>query len=199
MTHPFYQRWQKGKVPHEVLQEYARQYYHYERALPTLLRTAMEHMEEGPDKEAVARVLEDESSNPKPHADLWLDFAEGLGLDRDEVRSAEPTARTRNLVETYTTLANKGADEGLGAIYAYESQFAAVAAAKGDGLRSHYGVEDSKATSFFDLHADLDEHHARVMRSAFSDTARSQEAAGLALEAWWRMLDQFEQLSDKAA
>lgn len=197
LTHPFYQRWQKGKVPMETLQEYAKQYYHYEAALPSFLSCALDHLPDGPARESVSQVLADESSHPKPHTELWIDFANGIGVSAAEVKSAHPTPRTTNLVETYRSLCNRGSEEALGALYSYESQIPEVAKAKGDGLRRFYEVNDPSALQFFDLHATMDVHHAEAIRSGFNDSEFSRESAHLALDAWWSMLDQFEHASAK--
>ncbi len=197
LTHMFYQRWQKGKVSMEVLREYAKQYYHYEAALPSFLSCALDHLSDGPAKDAVSQVLADESSHPKPHTELWLDFAAGLGLSGDEVTSAPATPRTTNLVETYRSLCNRGSEEALGALYAYEAQIPEVAKTKGEGLRKFYDVTDESALKFFDLHSTMDVHHAEAIRSGFSDSEFSRESAHLALDAWWSMLDQFEHVAAK--
>jgi len=199
LGHPFYQRWQKGKVTLPVLQEYARQYYHYEKALPSFLEDALTHLDEGPAKDAITEVLHDESSNPLPHAELWLDFAEGLGVDKEDVIASTPSPRTSNLVETYRSLCRRGKDEALGALFAYESQFPDVAATKAEGLRAFYEVSDDKTLKFFDLHSTLDIEHAKAIRSGFADSEFSRESAHLALDAWWGMLDQFETMSSNAA
>jgi pyrroloquinoline-quinone synthase len=192
LNHPFYQRWSQGKVSKETLQEYAKQYYHYEKALPDFLSCSLDHLEEGPVRDAVAEVLHDESSNPKPHAEMWLDFARGLGIPAEEVRSAAPSRQTVNLVQTYTSLCRRGAEEAIGALYAYESQQPEVAQAKADGLTRFYDVTDKDSLAFFRLHAVLDVHHAAALRTALHDCEQARESAHLALDAWWRMLDQFQ-------
>lgn len=199
LTHPFYQRWQKGKVPMEVLQEYARQYYHYEAALPSFLSCALDTLPDGPARESVSQVLADESSHPRPHTELWMDFASGLGLSSEEVKESLPSPRTINLIETYRSLCNRGSEEALGALYAYESQFPEVAKTKGEGLRRFYDVTDASALEFFDLHSTMDVHHAESIRSGFNDSELSRESAHLALDAWWTMLDQFEHLCVQAS
>lgn len=199
LTHPFYKRWQKGTVPIEVLKEYAKQYYHYEAALPSFLNSALKHLPAGSAKKAVTRVLADETSYPKPHTELWIDFASGLGLSQTEVQRTPATPRTRNLIETYTSLCARGSEEALGALYAYEAQLPEVAKTKGDGLREFYGLTDDESLKFFDLHAVLDIEHAKSIRSGFKDTEFARESAHLALDAWWGMLDQFEQMADSAA
>jgi pyrroloquinoline-quinone synthase len=191
LTHPFYQKWQQGKVSLSTLQDYACQYYHYERALPGFLTSALEHLEEGDAKQAVAEVLSDECSKPKAHTELWLDFAEGLGVDPADVTGSTPSTETTNLVETYSSLTRHGADEALGALYAYESQVPGVALAKAEGLRSLYGITDPATLKFFDLHSTLDIVHAKALKSALRDSEFSRESIHLALDAWWGMLDQF--------
>ena len=198
LTHPFYKRWQKGKVSTEVLKEYAKQYYHYEAALPSFLNSALKHLPAGSAKKAVTLVLADETSHPKPHTELWMDFAAGLGLSAKEVQESPASPRTKNLVETYTSLCARGSDEALGALYSYEAQVPEVAKTKGDGLREFYGLTDDESLKFFDLHATLDVQHAKAIRSGFEDSEFARESAHLALDAWWGMLDQFEQMADSA-
>lgn len=192
LTHPFYVRWSQGKVSLEALQEYSKQYYHYEKALPGFLTSALEHIDEEPARSAVQEVLVDESSNPRPHADMWLDFASGLGVSTDQVHSSVPSPQTNNLVETYAALCRRGQEEAIGALYAYESQQPEVAAAKADGLIAHYGIDSTPALAFFKLHSVLDIQHAKALRSALVDSELARESAHLALDAWWGMLDQFQ-------
>ncbi|MGH2773265.1 MAG: iron-containing redox enzyme family protein [Actinomycetota bacterium] len=190
LNHPFYEKWQRGKISMDTLQDYSRQYFHYERALPAFLSSALEHLPEGPAKVAVGKVLEDETSHPEPHTDLWLKFASALGAG--DALTANPWPRTTNLVETYHSLCAHGSEEALGALYAYESQIPAVAQAKADGLRKFYAVPEGEGLKFFDLHATMDVGHAAAIRTGFSDSELARESAHLALDAWWDMLDQFD-------
>ncbi len=192
LMHPFYQRWQKGKVSMEALRSYAVQYYAYESALPLFLEKAMAHLPEGEALESLKDNLADEAGGPNPHPELWMRFAEALGLSRAEVHGAQLLPRTANLVYTYESLCDRGADEALAAIYAYEAQFPAVAATKAEGLRRFYGVTSPEALEFFDLHATLDHEHAAGIRKGLTDSEPARESAALALDAWWGMLDTFE-------
>ncbi|HEU5004281.1 MAG TPA: iron-containing redox enzyme family protein [Actinomycetota bacterium] len=195
LTHPFYQRWQKGKVSLDVLRSYAVQYYAYESALPSFLQKAMAHFPDGPVKASLADNLQDEAGGAHPHPELWLRFAESLGLRREDVEGAELMPRTANLVYTYESLCDRGAEEALAALYAYEAQFPAVAASKGEGLRRFYGITDPAALEFFDVHSTLDHEHAASLRSGLVESEQAREAAALALDAWWGMLDSFEAMS----
>jgi pyrroloquinoline-quinone synthase len=191
LSHPFYMKWSQGKVSLETLQEYSKQYFHYEKALPGFLKCALDHIDDEQARSAVHEVLVDESSNPRPHTEMWLDFAAGLGLSAEEVKSSPASRQTTNLVETYTSLCNRGQDEAIGALYAYESQQPEVAQAKADGLIAHYGIDSTPALAFFKLHSVLDIQHAKALKTALVDSELGRESAHLALDAWWGMLDQF--------
>ena len=192
LMHHFYQRWQKGKVTPEVLRSYAVQYYAYESALPKFLEQAMAHLPDGPALESLKDNLADEAGGAVTHPELWLRFAEALGVSRQEVREATLLPRTVNLVYTYESLCDRGPDEALAALYAYEAQFPSVAATKAEGLRRFYGVTSSEALEFFDLHSTLDHEHAAGIRTGLVDSEQARESAALALDAWWGMLDTFE-------
>jgi pyrroloquinoline-quinone synthase len=196
LMHPFYHRWQKGKVSLDALRSYAVQYYAYESALPLFLEKAMAHLPDGPALEALRDNLDDEAGGPCPHPELWLRFAEALGLSRAEVHGAELLPRTTNLVYTYDCLCDRGPDEALAALYAYEAQFPAVAATKADALRRFYGITSPEALEFFDLHSTLDHEHAAGIRTGLTDSEQARESAALALDAWWMMLDSFEGMHD---
>jgi pyrroloquinoline-quinone synthase len=195
LRHPFYERWQKGKVSQDVLREYAKQYYAYECRLPAFLTAALSHLGDGPAKQAVTINLADESGMPESHPELWLRFCEALGLSRDEVMLAELTPRTINLIETYACLCTRGPDEALSALYAYEAQFSAISRTKGESLRMHYEITNRDALKFFEVHATLDDEHAAALRSGLIDSELARESVLLAVEAWWGMLDQFQVLA----
>src|SRR3977135_1592034 len=113
LMHRFYQHWQKGKVTPEVLRSYAVQYYAYESALPKFLEQAMAHLPEGPALESRKGTLADEAGGPVTHPELWLRFAEALGVSRQEVQEATLLPRTVNLVYTYKTLRDRVPDEDM--------------------------------------------------------------------------------------
>ena len=190
-THPFYKKWQSGEVSRETLRDYAKQYYAYEAALPRFLRNSLEHLEEGPARRAVEENLSDETGNPKAHSDLWMQFAEALGLSRKEVRSAATMSATAQLVDTYERLSKQGASQSIAALYAYESQFAEVAKTKAEGLRTFYGIDEPNALEFFEWHSENDDEHGDALRAGLDGGPENTAAVDEALDAWWAMLDQF--------
>ena len=67
---------------------------------------------------------------------------------------------TLGLLAAYRRLIESSAAEGLAAVIAYEMQAPAIAASKASGLRRHYGLDEA-GTRFWDIHATMDQDHAR--------------------------------------
>lgn len=128
LLHPFYQCWTSGQLSREALADYAAQYYHHVAAFPTHLSAVHSNTEEADTRRKIlANLIDEEAKNPS-HPELWLRFAEGVGLTREEVQQAELWEETKNLIRTFRSLCRDGSTaEGLAALYAYESQIPTVA------------------------------------------------------------------------
>ena len=195
LDHPFYTKWAAGTLPRENLQEYARQYYAFESNFPRFLSALHARTEAADVRAQILENLWDEEHGEANHAELWLRFAEGVGVDREDVRSAEPNEATRALLDSYRTVTSKGSvAAGLAAVYAYEAQVPRVAASKIDGLRRFYGITEGPALQFFQVHGVLDVDHSEaeagmVERLADGDEDEILAATGAALDAWWGFLD----------
>jgi pyrroloquinoline-quinone synthase len=98
------------------------------------------------------------------HASLWMMFACGLGESDAAVRDQQLNPETQGLIDTFRKLSRQSYAAGLGALYAYESQFPGVASAKIDGLIERYGIEDEETLRFFRVHEGADVEHSRVCR-----------------------------------
>ena len=197
LTHPFYQAWNEGTLPIESLKKYAAQYYHFESAYPTFLSGVHHRCTDRSVRQHLLDNLWDEEHGEDNHVELWLRFCEGLGVDRGEVLESEPLDATTSLVDTYKSLTSSGSTAaGAAALYAFESQVPKVATAKIAGLRENYGIEDTRTTSFFEVHKTLDEQHSDAERQMIealttseSDRAAAVVAADIAAESLWRFLD----------
>jgi pyrroloquinoline-quinone synthase len=197
LKHPFYQAWKAGTLPLESLQEYGRQYYHFEAAFPTFLSAIHSRMEPGAARQAVLDNLWDEEHGPENHLSLWLRFCESLGLNRAEVCNSQPNAETRDLIEGFQTVCHQGTTaEGLAALYAYEVQAPKVAETKIAGLQNFYGFDNPRDYEFFSVHKDIDIYHSQAERDAIEPAATTPESrAGLeeatrtAAARLWRFLD----------
>jgi pyrroloquinoline-quinone synthase len=194
LTHSFYTKWVAGTLPREAIQEYARQYYAFESEFPRFL-SAIHTATPSPDaRRIVLDNLWDEEHGEENHAELWLRFAEGMGVGREDVAGAPRTAATETLVETYRRASSSSPVAGLAAMHAYERQVPEVARAKIDGLRDHYGVTDERTTRFWAVHERLDVEHAGAERALLEEMGSEDpdgavRATGEALDAWWGFLD----------
>jgi pyrroloquinoline-quinone synthase len=197
LKHDFYQAWTAGTLPLESLQEYAKQYFHFEAAFPTFLSAVHARMEPGEARQAVLQNLWDEEHDDKNHLALWLQFCESLGLDADEVRSSEPNAETLDLIDGFRAACNEASVAvGLATLYAYESQASAVATQKIIGLQKNYSFVDERGYEFFSVHKDVDVYHSQTERDAIAAAATTlearlgiEEATRTAADRLWRFLD----------
>src|SRR2546428_8318935 len=101
LKHPFYTKWAEGVLPRWNLQEYSRQYYAFESSFPRFISAVHARTEQPKVRQALLDNLWDEEHGEANHAELWLRFAEALGVAREEVERAGHNAATRGLVDTY--------------------------------------------------------------------------------------------------
>jgi pyrroloquinoline-quinone synthase len=197
LKHPFYVAWSEGKLSKEVLQEYAKQYYAHVRAFPTYVSAVHSHCDNLETRQMLLENLIEEEQGEENHPELWLRFAEGLGVTRDEVRNAELLPKTKDSVARLKEL-TQSADyrEGLAALYAYESQIPEVAKTKRAGLKEFYGIDDERGLSFFYIHESIDIIHQQVEMGILSNECRTSDdqikaisAAKEAAKALWSFLD----------
>jgi pyrroloquinoline-quinone synthase len=201
LCHPFYKAWSAGELTRDDLREYAQDYFHHVEAFPAYLEAFGSRLEEGELRRAVLANMRDEQGGEDavPHAELWLDFAEGMGSSRN-LASHTPVAEVGSLIDQFETVAHEGSsEEALATFYAYESQVPRVAKEKERGLRAMYGAGD-KTCGYFTLHATADVYHSQVWRkqlekrvAANPETAESAlHVAENAAQSLWRALDGIE-------
>jgi pyrroloquinoline-quinone synthase len=197
LKHPFYQAWNAGTLPMEALQEYAKQYFHFEASFPRLLSSIHYRTESPAIRQSILDNLWDEEHGPDNHVALWLRFCESLGLDEDEVRASEPFPETRELVDGFRDACSQGTvGQGLATLYAYESQAPDISAQKIAGLKQFYGIEKPRDISFFTVHCEMDVLHSTAEREAVLacattdvECAELEEATRAAADRLWRFLD----------
>jgi pyrroloquinoline-quinone synthase len=194
LKHPYYQAWNNGTLPAESLRNYAAQYFHHVQAFPRYLSATHSACNSAEGRKVLLENLNEEEGGPVNHPELWARFAEGLGVNREELRSAEAAPATRALIDTFMGHARASYARGLGALYAYEHQVPAVAEFKTDALKKFFGVTDERALKFFDVHREADVHHTRALDGlldALSDEefAEAEAAAKDAAQALWGFLD----------
>jgi pyrroloquinoline-quinone synthase len=205
LCHPFYKAWSAGELSRDDLRQYAEDYYHHVQAFPGYLARFGVRLEDGGLRRAVLANMTDENGGEnafgepeRPHAELWMDFVEGMGGRRATGRP--PVKEVRELIGSFHRVASEGtAEEALAAFYAYESQVPRVAMEKDRGLRDLYGAS-AETRKYFTLHTSADVYHSQVWRTLLEErVAAEPEAAERALEsaeraakALWTALDGIE-------
>jgi pyrroloquinoline-quinone synthase len=196
LHHPFYRAWSAGALTRRHLAAYARLYYPHVAAFPEYLQAAAERAELPAVRAELMENLREERSEPRPHAELWLRFAEAVGADPAMVRAARPAPEVQQSVDEFRRLCAGTTAAALAALYAYESQQPEVSRAKAIGLRELYGVCDEEALSYFSVHAETDLRHRAGERRAIglcleagASTQEIHDAAERALAAYGSLLD----------
>jgi pyrroloquinoline-quinone synthase len=183
LNHPFYQAWTEGRLPLDTLRAYARQYFHHVEAFPRAVSAVHSACPDRVGRRMLAENLAEEEgieAGKQDHASLWLMFAAGLGERAEQVREQALNAETQALIDTFRRLSRQSYAAGLGALYAYESQFPAVASAKIEGLIDRYGIEDDETLRFFRVHESADVEHRAVCRALLDRLPEAEKAEAVA-------------------
>jgi pyrroloquinoline-quinone synthase len=204
LCHPFYKAWSAGELTREDLREYALDYLEHVRAFPTYLAELALRLEDGPARRAVLSNMGEEMGHERgrasgpSHAELWMDFAEGMGGGKEFARPV--LDEIQEVVKHFHDVAAEGTvAEALAAFYAYESQVPRIAGEKERGLRAWYGADD-KTCAYFTLHQTADVYHSRVwgklLEKIVAGDAAAADRALVAAEAaagkLWGALDGME-------
>ncbi|MEN3371208.1 MAG: pyrroloquinoline-quinone synthase [Verrucomicrobiota bacterium] len=195
LTHPFYLAWTRGELSMAALADYARQYYHHVAAFPTYLSAVHAKCDDQPTRRQLLDNLIDEEAGSPNHPELWLQFAEALGVSKEDVQSSEKWTETSNLISAFRSVCSEGTTvEGLAALYAYESQIPAVSESKIKGLVENYKMTAPRDYEYFTVHVEADREHAAAERSMLSEyisdenSATTSNAVDRVLDALWEML-----------
>jgi pyrroloquinoline-quinone synthase len=195
LKHPFYLAWARGELSRDALTDYAQQYYHHVAAFPTYLSAVHSNCEDQATRKQLLNNLVDEEAGSPNHPDLWKTFASGLGVEPAELPRIEKQPETKNLIDTFRSVCAQGSTaDGLGALYAYESQIPAICESKIDGLKKHYGFTKPEHYEYFTVHIEADREHSAAEREMLSHQLSDQNfgsakvSANRVLDALWEML-----------
>jgi len=195
LKHPFYLAWTRGELSKEALVDYARQYYHHVAAFPTYLSAVHAKCDDPSTRKELLDNLMDEEGGSPNHPELWLNFAEGLGVSESDIRKSEKWSETSNLIDAFRSVCRDGSTaEGLAALYAYESQIPAICESKIDGLQKHYGFSHPEHYEYFSVHVEADREHSAAEREMLSAYVGNQNfesvraSVNRVLDALWEML-----------
>ena len=178
LRHPFYQAWSRGALTREDLRDYARDYYHHVESFPRALADFARRLPKSELRQAVLDNLSDELGrrDEPSHADLWRDFAAGVGTGQFSLEE-DPSPEIKNLIHFFKAVAKEGTPEqALAAFYAYESQVPRISKEKVRGLREIYRANECTC-QYFVVHTTADIHHAKVWREQLVKRLRSSSVA----------------------
>lgn len=195
LQHPFYQAWSRGELTLDALRDYAAQYYQHVAAFPTYLSAVHAQTDDQAVRKHLLTNLIDEEAGSPNHPELWLEFAESLGLNADQVQSTPAWTSTRALIDGFrSACGNHGTAAGVAALYAYESQIPAVSEKKIEGLRNFYGFKTEEGYRYFTVHIEADREHSATERALLqqliqpSDEPACTQAVGTVLDGLYGLL-----------
>lgn len=183
LKHPFYRAWTEGRLSLDTLRAYARQYFRHVETFPQAVSAVHANCPDRDGRRMLAENLAEEEgieAGKQDHATLWLMFACGLGENEEAVRAQALNPETEALIDTFRGLSRHSYASGLGALYAYESQFPAVASAKIEGLIDRYSISDEETLRFFRVHESTDVEHSAVCRALLDRLPEDQKAEAVA-------------------
>lgn len=200
LGHSFYTRWSCGQLAKEELQGYAKEYYSFESEFPRYISALHTKCDDLQMRQQLLENLVHEEQGEENHPELWLRFAEGLGVPREEVKKHFHSDETQHLLRVFRKYAQSPhLVEGLASLYAYERQQPDVARQKMDGLKCFYGIQDEETVKFFKAHQTYDVFHseteARLLERLVKtpeDEERALNATEETLSALYEFLDGVE-------
>ena len=164
--HPVRQLLLTGKLTRQQLQGWARNLFHefrnihrffgvrYQKCpVPELRRALIENMIEEEGEDMIGRKY-------PSHAELWMRFAEGLGIPRREMLSYEPLPGIRAALEMYVQLVQQSHwAVAIGTGLVFEGGGPKRMKEEREALERHYSWIPSGALDFFRVHEYHDEGH----------------------------------------
>jgi len=165
-NHPFVQAVVAGTATMDELRRWAFQDYKFRSAVP---RIAMLRYLACTDPEfslKLLEVVEEETRGLLPgsagHADMFLEFADAIGISRAELEAAPMLPATAAhlyyaelIIHTLPWFVMMAGQMGA------EGTFPPAMAAMGKGLMAHYDLPPEKVR-FFTVHVDADEDHGQI-------------------------------------
>lgn len=192
LKHEFYQAWNKGLLSKKCLKEYALNYYHHVKAFPRYLSAVHANCEEESTRRILLENLVEEEGGSPNHPMLWRQFCHSLGATEEEIDAHKPIGSMKDLVDMFFEISKDGStEEGVAALYAYESQIPEISRSKIDGLVKFYEMKDPKDWQYFAVHIEADELHRQEERALLDKFTDNVEASKDAVKAVLQKLNQF--------
>jgi len=201
LNHPFYQKWNEGRLTPDELKNYAKQYYRFVEHFPMFVSSVHSYCTDPQVRNMILENLADEEGYKTGIADhpaLWLNFCKSLGLNTNEVVNNSGVApEVQKMVDGFYSLCrSEDYRLGLAALLAYEFQIPEVSRTKIEGLKKFYGINSPEAMEFFSVHEQADIYHSRDEMEAIVNNCKTEaeqnKVIGVIKQStalYWQMLD----------
>jgi pyrroloquinoline-quinone synthase len=201
LNHPFYQKWNEGKLTIDELKTYAKQYYRFVEHFPMFVSSVHSNCTNPQVRAMILENLADEEgykTNVSDHPALWLNFCKSLDIDVDMVKNNKSVVpEVQKMVDGFYSLCRSNDYRlGLAALLAYEFQIPEVSRIKIEGLKKFYGISSPEAIEFFTVHEQADIYHSRDEMDAIVNNCKTEKEQKKVLgvikksaSLYWQMLD----------
>ena len=153
LNHPFYQTWSDGKLTHEALAGYSKEYYQLVKAVPIFMTQLLDYTPESLHDELDFNQQEEFS-----HISLWEQFATGLDISCKELTNYDGLYKTNHAIDGMHSLMSSLVS-GSTAMYAFEKEIPKISQIKLEGLAEFYGLTSEDVTKYFKEHMEADVRH----------------------------------------
>ena len=175
LGHPFYQTWSEGKLTRDALAGYAKEYFQLVKAVPKFMNPLLENA-----PESMYDELDYNQTEETNHINLWIKFANELGISYNELTNYAGTEKTNKSVATLHSLMTSF-ENGSAAMYAFEKEIPKISQIKLEGLAEFYGLTSEDVTKYFKVHMEADIRHTaswkKLIDSVTSDENEAISAA----------------------
>ena len=153
LNHPFYQTWSDGKLTHEALAGYSKEYYQLVKAVPIFMTQLLDYV-----PESLKDELDFNQQEEFSHISLWEQFATGLGISCKELTNYDGLYKTNHAIDGMHSLMSSLVS-GSTAMYAFEKEIPKISQIKLEGLAEFYGLTSEDVTKYFKEHMGADIRH----------------------------------------
>jgi len=153
LNHPFYQTWSDGKLTHEALAGYSKEYYQLVKAVPIFMTQLLDYV-----PKSMYDELDFNQQEEFSHISLWEQFANGLGISCKELTNYDGLYKTNHAISGMQSLMSSFVS-GSTAMYALEKEIPKISQIKLEGLAEFYGLTSEDVTRYFKEHMEADIRH----------------------------------------
>ena len=120
--------------------------------------------------ESMYNELDHNQVEEASHIDLWIKFANELGISYNELINYTGTEKTNKAVSTLNSLMSSF-ESGAAAMYAFEKEIPKISQIKLDGLAEFYGITSEDATEYFREHTEADIRHTQSWQKILEESS----------------------------